>query len=94
VVVEQFGEDLGGSAVAAVDSQYIHALFRETLKYAQNIAPLLRDLMVDMRMICDNGLYRAEMRAVASAVRIRDQADSGSLCRVAGVQGTGTGSVW
>ena len=56
---------------------------------------MLRDLMVDVRMICDNGLYRAEMRAVAPAVWVRDQADTrGLIGGVAGIQGAGTGSVW
>ncbi|MEN8763434.1 MAG: hypothetical protein ABF290_13465 [Thiogranum sp.] len=54
---EKFAEYLCHRPVATIDSQYVHTLLCETLECARYFIGALRDVMVDIRVICDNSFY-------------------------------------
>jgi len=60
-LLEKFAEYLCCRPVSTADSQYVHAPLRETLKCARYFIGALRDVMVDIRVICDNALYSRKL---------------------------------
>mgnify|MGYP001815190218 FL=1 len=89
---EKFTEYLCYRSIATVDSQNVHVLLRETLKCVWYFIGVLRDEMVDIRVICDNSLHGPQLGAVAAAVGVADQADVGwFLDWVVGIQRSDAG---